>query len=346
MEYRILGRSGVTVSGFCLGGMMFGSMGNPDVDECVRMIHRALDAGINFIDTADIYSEGVSEEIVGRALRDRRDDVVVATKVHFPMGSEPNRRGNSRLWIMRAVEDSLRRLGTDHIDLYQLHRDDEQTDIEETLGTLDDLVRQGKIRYAGTSTFPSWMLMRAAWVSDRRNLIRFTSEQPPYSIFVRHAERDVFPVCERLGMGVLVWSPLAGGWLTGKYRRDQEVPAGSRAERARSWAPRIARRFDMSRPANQRKLELVDALQVVADKAGVPMAHMAVAFTLAHPAVTATIIGPRTPEQLEDLLAAAEVRLDDATLDAIDEVVAPGAWVEDADRGWVEPWMTAPARRR
>lgn len=346
MEYRVLGRTGVKVSSYCLGAMMFGEMGNRDHDECIRMIHTAIDAGVNFIDTADVYSGGESEEIVGKALGGRRDDVVLATKVHFEMGKGPNERGNSRLWIMREVEASLRRLGTDHIDLYQLHRPDPETDIEETLGALDDLVRQGKIRYAGSSTFPGWQLVEAHWVSEKRGLVRLVCEQPPYSIFVRAAEREVFPVTQRYGMGTIVWSPLAGGWLAGKYRRDSEVPDDSRAVRARNWSERIARRFDMSRPANQRKLELVEDLAALADDAGVTLAHMAIAFTLAHPAVTATIIGPRTPEQLQDLLTAADVRLDAATLDAIDELMPPGTYLEEYDRGWHEPWLSPAALRR
>jgi aryl-alcohol dehydrogenase-like predicted oxidoreductase len=345
MEYRILGRTGVKVSAYCLGTMMFGPWGNDDEADCIRMTHRALDAGINFLDTADIYSKGRSEEIVGKAIKSRRDEVVLATKVHLPMSNRPNEQGNSRLWILREVENSLRRLGTDHIDLYQLHRPDPDTDIADTLEALDDLVRAGKVRYVGTSTFPGWMIGEADCVSRARNLVRFACEQPPYSIYARHAEREVFPVTQRLNMGVIVWSPLAGGWLAGRYRSGQDVPADSRATRATAWAERIARRFDMSRPANQRKLELVDELEPIADKAGLSLAHMAIAFTLAHPAVTSTIIGPRTAEQLEDLLDAAETRLDAETLDAIDEVVAPGAWIEDADRGWDEPWLASAARR-
>jgi aryl-alcohol dehydrogenase-like predicted oxidoreductase len=346
MEYRNLGRTGVKVSTHCLGAMMFGPWGNPDHDDCIRIIHAALDGGINFIDTADVYSQGESEEIVGKALKGRRDDVVLATKVHGQMGDGPNRSGNSRRWIMHEVENSLRRLGTDHIDLYQLHRDDTETDIQETLEALDDLVHQGKVRYVGTSTFPGWMMMAAHSVSQRLGLVRFACEQPPYSIFVRHVERDIFPVTQRLGMGVIVWSPLAGGWLAGKYRRDQEIPQDSRATRTKNWGGPVAARFDMSRPANQRKLDLVDDLDVIADKAGMSLAHMAIAFTLAHPAVTSSIIGPRTMEQLEDLISAADVRLDEATLDAIDGVVEPGSFIESADRGWQEPWMTPEERRR
>lgn len=346
MEYRPLGRTGVRVSAFCLGAMMFGPRGNPDEEECARMIGRALDAGINFIDTADVYSNGVSEEIVGRAVRRRRDQVVLATKVHFRMGDGPNDRGNSRLWIMRAVEGSLRRLGTEHIDLYQLHRPDLETDLEESLEALSDLTRQGKVRYAGTSAFPAWMLVEAHWVSERRSLSKLASEQSPYSIFSREIERDLLPVAERYGMGVMVYSPLAGGWLTGKYRRDREPPADSRMFRSREWRGRFAERFDLSRERVQRKLDLVEELRGVADAAGMPVAHLALAFTLAHPAVTSAIIGPRTPEQLEELLERADLRLDDEALDAIDRLVPPGSLVDPADRAWNPPWLEPGARRR
>ncbi len=325
---------------------MFGSWGNTDTDECVRIIHAALDGGVNFIDTADVYSAGESEEIVGRALKGKRDEVVLATKVHGPMGRSINERGNSRLWIMREVENSLRRLGTDHIDLYQIHRPDPRIEIEETLGALDDLVHQGKVRYVGSSTFPSWQLVEAHWTSERRNLVRFVCEQPPYSLFVRHVEEELFPVTQRYGMGVIVWSPLAGGWLSGKYRRDVEAPSDSRAVRFAERGSPVAARYDLSLPQNQRKLDLVDELTVIADKAGVSLVHLAMAFTLAHPAVTSAIIGPRTMEQLEDLLAGAEVTLDESTLDALDELLPPGTTLSDADRGWQAPWMKPEARRR
>jgi aryl-alcohol dehydrogenase-like predicted oxidoreductase len=346
MEYRALGRTGAKVSEFCLGAMMFGEWGNTDEDACVRTIHAALDAGINFVDTADVYSDGRSEEIVGTALRGRRDRVVLATKVHGQMSDDPNQRGNSRLWIMREVEESLRRLQTDHVDLYQIHRPDPDAELEETLGALTDLVRQGKVRYLGCSTFPAWQIVESQWASQRRGLERFVCEQPPYSILVRAAELDVLPVAQRYGMGVIVWSPLAGGWLTGKYRRDEAPPADSRAVRFREQGRPVAARYDLSRPGNQRKLDVVEALQRVADQAGMSLTHMAVAFSLAHPAVTSTIIGPRTLDQLEDLLKGADVRLDAATLDAIDEVVPPGTVIESADRGYEPPWMAPAARRR
>src|SRR5712691_8616479 len=259
MEYRTLGGTGVRVSTHCLGAMMFGALGNTDVDECAAIIHRALDGGINFVDTADVYSEGQSEEIVGRALKERRDEVVLATKVHAEMGRGQNERGNSRVWIMREVENSLRRLGTDHVDLYQIHRPEGETDVEETLGALTDLQRQGKIRYFGSSTFPGWQMVEAQWIAEQRGLSRFRTEQPPYSILVRGIEHDVLPVAERYGMGVLVWSPLCRGWLTGRYRRDgfDESPE-ARATRTKTRGGPIALQFDLSRAENQRKLDLVE----------------------------------------------------------------------------------------
>jgi aryl-alcohol dehydrogenase-like predicted oxidoreductase len=290
--------------------MMFGPWGNTDQAECVRMIHQALDAGVNFVDTADVYGEGRSEEIVGQALEGRRDDVFLATKVHGRMGTGINDEGNSRLWIMQEVENSLRRLRTDHIDLYQIHRPEPNTDIDETLGALTDLVRQGKVRYLGCSTFPAFQIVEAHQASEGRGLERFICEQPPYSIFVRHNELDVLPVARRYGMGVIVWSPLAGGWLAGKYRRGQGVPEDSRAKRYADRGSPIVRRYDPTNPENDRKLDLVDDLTNLADKAGISLTHLAIAFTLAHPSVTSAIIGPRTPAQLEDLLAGADVRLD------------------------------------
>jgi aryl-alcohol dehydrogenase-like predicted oxidoreductase len=336
----------VKVSAYCLGAMMFGEWGNTDEAECVRMIHGAIDAGLNFIDTADVYSGGRSEEIVGQALKGRRDQVVLATKVHGAMGKGPNEEGNSRFWIMHEVENSLRRLQTDHIDLYQIHRPDPDTDVEETLSALTDLVRQGKVRYLGSSTFPAWQIVESQWASDRRGLQRFVCEQPPYSIFVREFELDVLPVCQRYGMGVIVWSPLAGGWLTGKYRRGEDPPKDSRAVRYAEQGRPVASRYDLSRPGNQHKLDLVEELALVAEKAGISLTHMAIGFTMAHPAVTSAIIGPRTPEQMEDLIAGADVRLDDETLDAIDEIVPPGTIAESSDRGWEAPWMEREARRR
>jgi aryl-alcohol dehydrogenase-like predicted oxidoreductase len=339
MEYRTMGRTGLKVSPFCLGAMMFGAWGNTDEDESVRIIHRALDAGINFVDTADVYSAGQSEEIVGKALAGRRDDVVLATKCHAAMGEDPNRQGNSRRWIIRACENSLRRLGTDWIDVYQIHRPDPFTDIDETLGALTDLVRAGKVRYLGSSTFPAHAIVDAQWVAERRARERFVCEQPPYSILVRGIEADVLPVCQQQGMGVIPWSPLAGGWLSGKYRKDQETPTSGRAGR-------MPLRYDPSMPENQRKLEAVEQLAVLADDAGLSLVHLALAFVLEHPAVTSAIIGPRTMEHLEDQLVAADLKLDRGILDAIDGIVAPGTTLNRADAGWQPPWLAPQWRRR
>jgi aryl-alcohol dehydrogenase-like predicted oxidoreductase len=340
MELRALGSTGVRVSPLCLGAMMFGDWGNKDHDKCIRIIHRALDAGINFIDTADVYSRGESETIVGKALAGgRRDNVVLATKIHGTMGDDPNEFGNSRRWIVREVENSLRRLGTDWIDLYQIHRPEQDTDIDETLGALSDLLRAGKVRYIGSSTFPASQIVEAQWVAQRRGRERFVCEQPPYSMLVRGVENDVLPTCRRYGMGVIPWSPLAGGWLTGRYRLGQDVPDTHRAQR-------IPGRYDMSLPGNQRKLEAADALAQVADEAGISMIDMALAFVIRHPAVTAAIIGPRTIEQLESQLGAADVELSDDVLDRIDEIVPPGVNLNPADAGWSNPALEPGARRR
>ena len=340
MELRTLGRTGVKVSPLCLGAMMFGAWGNPDHDDSIRIIHRALDAGINFIDTADVYARGESEEIVAKALAGgRRDGVVLATKVHGTMGDDPNEAGNSRRWIVRAVENSLRRLGTDWIDLYQIHRPERGTDIDETLGALTDLVRAGKIRYLGSSTFPPSQIVEAQWTAERRGRERFVCEQPPYSILVRGVEAEVLPVCQEYGMGVIPWSPLAGGWLSGRWRKGVDAPESTRAQR-------IPERFDMSRPDNQRKLDAADALAQLAEDAGMPLVHMALAFVMQHPAVTAPIIGPRTMEQLESHLGAADVTLDAATLDRIDEIVPPGTNFNPVDAGWTPPAIADPALRR
>jgi aryl-alcohol dehydrogenase-like predicted oxidoreductase len=320
--------------------MMFGAWGNPDHDDSIRIIHRALDEGINFIDTADVYSRGESEKIVGKALSGgRRDHVVLATKFHGAMGDDPNERGNSRRWIMRAVEDSLRRLDTDYIDLYQVHRPEEQTDVEETLSALTDLIRAGKVRYAGSSTFPASQIVEAQWAAQAAGLERFKCEQPPYSILVRGIEADVLPAIERHGMGAIVWSPLAGGWLSGRYRKGADVPASTRADR-------LPQRFDLSLPGNQRKLEAADALAALADEAGIPLVQLAIAWAINHPAVTSAIIGPRTMEHFESQLPAWEIELDDALLDRIDEIVPPGVNLNPADSGYENPALEPAARRR
>ena len=334
------------VSSLCLGAMMFGVWGEPDHDVSIKIINRALDAGINFIDTADVYSQGESEEIVGKALAGgRRDDVILATKVHAQMGvqlgeqGDTNKRGNSRRWITREVENSLRRLQTDWIDLYQVHRPDPATDVEETLGALTDLQRQGKIRVFGSSTYPAHEIVEAQWVAERRGLGRFVTEQPPYSILVRGIEADVLPTAEKYGMGVIPWSPLAGGWLTGRYRKGQEVPASHRAQR-------LPGRYDLSNPGNRAKLDAAEELALVAQDAGLSLVHLALAFTLAHPAVTAPIIGPRTMEQLESQLGAVDITLSDDVLDRIDKIVPPGGTLNRDDSGYQPPALREPSLRR
>jgi aryl-alcohol dehydrogenase-like predicted oxidoreductase len=340
MELRALGTTGVKVSPLCLGAMMFGAWGETDHDESIRIIHRALDAGVNFVDTADVYSRGESEEIVGKALAGgRRDDVVLATKVHGTMGDDPNEFGNSRRWIVREVENSLRRLKTDWIDLYQIHRPEDDTDIDETLGALSDLVHAGKIRYIGSSTFPASQIVEAQWVARERNRERFVCEQPPYSLLTRGIEQDVLPTCLRHGIGTIVWSPLAGGWLSGKFRTAED-PGKSRR------TVLVPDRYDMSIPGNQRKLEAANALAEVAEQAGLTLIELALAFVIRHPAVTAAIIGPRTMEHLESQLTAANVELSDDVLDAVDAIVPPGVNVNPADTGYQNPALQPAALRR
>ncbi len=327
--------------------MMFGAWGEPEHDKSIAIIHAALDAGINFIDTADVYSQGESEVIVGKALAGgRRGDVIIATKFHGQMGvplgapgGDPNMQGNSRRWIVREVENSLRRLDTDWIDLYQVHRPDADTDIEETLSALTDLQRQGKIRAFGSSTFPAHQMVQAQWVSERRNLGRFVTEQPPYSLLVRGIEADVLPVAQDYGMGVLPWSPLAGGWLSGGYRKDKDLPESKRGNR-------MPGRFDMSNPDVQRKLDAADALGKLADDAGLSLIHVALAFVMQHPGVTAPIIGPRTMAHLQSQIGAAEVTLSTDILDAIDEIVPPGVTISFSDGGYQPPSLSDPFLRR
>ncbi len=339
MEYRPLGRTGVRVSQLCLGTMMFGAWGNPDHDDSIRIIHAALDAGVNFVDTADMYSAGESEEIVGKALAGgRRDDVILATKFWGPMGEGPNQGGASRRWVIEEVEHSLRRLGTDWIDLYQLHRPVPGTDIDETLGALTDLVQQGKLRYIGSSSFSASEIVEAQWAARDRQLQRFRTEQPPYSMLVRGIEVDVLPTAARHGMGVLTYSPLSGGWLSGRWSADATPTSPARQ--------RLVARYDMSLPENQRKLEAVEQLAKVADDAGLSLIELAIAFVVNHPAVTSAIIGPRTMEQLESQLPAADAVLDDALLDRIDAVVHPGVNVNFADTSYGEQVLTPAFQRR
>ena len=331
MQYRTLGRTGIKVSPYALGTLMFAtSVGNPDPDDSARIIHKALDAGINFVDTADAY--GDSEEIVGKALRGRRDDVVLTTKVSRPMGTDPNQQGGSRRWITTAVENSLRRLQTDWIDLYQIHRPDPSTDIEETLSVLTDLIRSGKVRAIGTSGLPASDMVEAQWVAERRGLARFRTEQPPYSILNRGIEREVLPVAQRYGMGTLVWGPLGQGLLTGRVRKGQQNDL-------------VRARF-VTHVSDERRIDVVEQLITVADKAGMPLTHLATAFAIAHPGVTSAIIGPRTMDHLDDLLAGAGVRLDDDILDQLDEIVPPGTDVGVLDQAYRPPAIEDASLRR
>jgi aryl-alcohol dehydrogenase-like predicted oxidoreductase len=345
MDYRPLGRTGVSVSQLCLGAMMFGAFGNSDHDDAVRIIHKALDAGINFIDTADGYSAGESEEILGKALAGgRREGVVLAVKFGVPFDTDPNHRGASRRWITEAVESSLRRLGTDWIDLYQVGVPDPNTDIDETLGALSDLVRAGKIRSFGASKVPASQIVEAQWTAERRGHGRFRTEQPPYSMLTRAIEYDVLPTCLRHGIGVLSYSPLAGGWLSGKYRKDQEVSGPGSAARAQ----RFPGAYDATNPANAAKLDAADALGALADEAGITLVQLATAFATRHPAVTSTIIGPRTMEHLDGYLAADGIELSSDVLDRIDEIVPPGVTINVADNMWNfgTTALTAASRRR
>ncbi|MBB3930942.1 aryl-alcohol dehydrogenase (NADP+) [Kaistia hirudinis] len=335
MNYRTLGKTGIKVSPYALGAMMFGGIANADHDDCIRIIHKALDFGINFIDTADRYSAGESEEIVGKALKGRRDSIVLATKFSGPMGEDPNRQGASRRWIVQAVEDSLRRLQTDHIDLYQIHRPMPDTDIEETLSTLTDLMRAGKVRAIGSSTFPVSEIVEAQWVAERRGLARFRTEQPPYSILDRGIEGDMLPTCQRYGMGVVVWSPLSKGMLTGRYRKGQPLPEGG--TRARVFSRQMS---------DERSLDAVEQLIPLAAEAGMSLTYMAMAFVMAHPGVTSALLGPRTMAHLDDLLAGAETRLTDDLMDRIDQIVPPGTDVGLNEAAYRPPAVTQPGLRR
>ncbi|HEY0452007.1 aldo/keto reductase [Actinophytocola sp.] len=336
MKRRTLGGTGISVSDHALGTMMFGAMGNTDHDESVRMIHTALDAGINLVDTADVYSSGESEEIVGKALEGRRDDVVLATKFSLPMGPDANQRGGSRRWIVRAIEASLRRLRTDHVDLYQMHRADPATDIEETLSALDDLIRAGKVLAIGSSVNPAELVVEAQWAAERRGYHRFRTEQPPYGILTRGIEAAVLPTAQRYGMGVLTFGPLNSGWLSGRgdpTKGRRNTPAG-------------ARMFDLSKPGVRAKVDAVEALSKLAAEAGLPLTHLATAFVRAHPAVTSVIIGPRRPEQLDDLLAGADVELSADILDRIDEIVPPGTDLNPDDIYYTTPALADKSLRR
>ena len=339
IESRRLGRSGVLVSPLTLGTMNFGEGANTGTDDSIRIIQAAVDAGITVIDTADAYTQGASEIVVGKALRGRRDDVVLATKFHNQMGEDPSHQGNSRRWIVRAVEDSLRRLQTDHIDLYQAHRPDPHTDLAETLGALDDLVHQGKIRYYGTSVFGAPTLVQAQWLARQLGVTPPLTEQLPYSLLIRSAERDSLAVARQYGLGVLTYGPLAAGWLSGGYRLDGTQPASRRAQL-------IPGRFDVTLERNRRKLEAADALADLAEEHGLRLIDLAVAFALQHPAVSSVIVGPRTREHLDSYLRAAETELDEEVLNRIDEIVAPGTHFIERDTGTYLPALSPAARRR
>ncbi|WP_196605677.1 aldo/keto reductase [Pectinatus haikarae] len=338
MEYRFFGRTGIKVSSFCLGTGALGNWGNKNEEECIRIVNEAIANGINFIDTADVYSGGETEKILGKALKGQRTEVILGTKGGLPMGNGQNQKGSSKIWIRRAVEGSLRRLQTDYVDLYQLHVPDPYTDIEETLEVLTDLVKEGKIRYIGTSSFQAWQIVEAQWVSERRNLVRFVSEQPPYSIINRSVELDVLAAADKYGLGVLVWSPLSGGLLTGKYIMGQQASADSRAVRIKG-SP-LADRVNPERQENRVKFEVINQLKEIADQVGMTLAHMAMAFTQEHPSVTASIIGPRTPAQLHEILKGSNIRLNFDILDKIDSIVAPGKTLDDLERGWAPEWLS------
>ncbi|MGE0881124.1 MAG: aldo/keto reductase [Acidimicrobiia bacterium] len=345
MRYRQLGDTGVQVSVLALGAMMFGQAkggrgGNPDRAECIAMVHRAIDAGVNLIDTADVYSGFESEQIVGEAIKGHRDEVILATKFGQPAGAR-NTGGASRHWIVRAVENSLRRLDTDYIDLYQQHIPDYNVAPEETLSALDDLVRSGKVRMIGSSNFPAEMIVEYRHVADRMGTNRMYCEQLPYNVFVRHVEPNVLPTCLRYGLGVIVWSPLNMGWLAGRYRRDAGVPQDSRVARG---APGVS--YDESNAVTNRKLDLVEALTAVAAEAGLSLNHLAHAWVLEHPAITSAIIGPRTPEQLEGSIGAGDAVLSSDVLDRIDQLCPPGEDIDPSDTKPFNAHMRRAARRR
>ncbi|OIJ64260.1 aldo/keto reductase [Streptomyces mangrovisoli] len=338
MQYRILGRTGVRVSSLALGAMNFGRIGRTTQDEATALVDAALEGGINLIDTADMYGEGESEEMVGKAVAGRRDDIVLATKATMPMGEERNHRGSSRRWLVTALDDSLRRLGVDHVDLYQIHRWDPDTGDEETLSALTDLQRAGKIRYFGSSTFPAHCIVQAQWAAREHHLSRYVTEQPSYSILQRGIEAHVLPVTQEYGLGVLAWSPLASGWLSGAVRADRAITTHR--------STFLSDRFDLGVPANRARLDAVEQLAVVADESGLTLIQLALGFVTAHPAVTAALIGPRTPDHLRAQLAAADTVLPADVLDAIDEIVAPGTDLAPHEKFDTPPALLDPALRR
>jgi aryl-alcohol dehydrogenase-like predicted oxidoreductase len=338
MQYRTLGRTGVQVSTLVLGAMNFGALGRTTQDEATALVDTALEAGINLIDTADAYSAGESEEMVGKAIAGRRDDVVLATKAFLPMGEERNHRGSSRRWLVAELDASLRRLGVDHVDLYQVHRWDPTTSDEETLAALTDLQRAGKIRYFGSSTFPAYRIVAAQWAAREHHLSRYVTEQPGYSILQRAIETHVLPVTQEHGMGVLVWSPLASGWLSGAIRAGREITT--------SRSTLMPARFDPAVADNQAKMAAVEQLATVAEQAGLTMIQLALGFVTAHPAVNSAIIGPRTPEHLTSQLAAADTVLSADVLDAIDAIVPPGVDLAPEEKVDTPPSLLDPTLRR
>ncbi|MEV6039737.1 aldo/keto reductase [Nonomuraea sp. NPDC052116] len=338
MQYRTLGRTGVQVSSLVLGAMNFGRIGRTTQDDATAIVDAALEAGINLIDTADMYSDGESEEMVGKAIAGRRDDIVLATKAGLPMGEERNRQGGSRRWLVTELDNSLRRLGVDHVDLYQIHRWDPTAGDEETLSALTDLQRAGKIRYFGSSTFPAHRVVQAQWAAREHHLSRYVTEQPSYSILQRGIESHVLPVTEQYGLGVLVWSPLASGWLSGAIRQGREIATNRSAF--------MPRRFDTAIPSNRARLDAVERLAKVADAAGLTMIQLALGFVTAHPAVTSAIIGPRTLDHLRSHLAAADTVLSADVLDAIDTIVAPGVDLAPDEKYDTPPSLLDPSLRR
>jgi aryl-alcohol dehydrogenase-like predicted oxidoreductase len=338
VEYEVLGATGIVVSRICLGTMLLGKWGILDRGDAVQMVHSALDAGVNFFDVADVYSGGQSEEILGEAIAGRRDEVVISTKYFGPMSDSPLDQGASRRWIMRAVEGSLRRLGTDYVDIYLQHRHDPSTALDETLGALSDLIHQGKVRVIGSSTFPADLLVEALWISERRGRERFMCEEPPYSILTRGVESDVLPLCQKYGMGVIPWGPLGGGFLTGAIRRGAKLPFVGNF--------RDPRKYDLTHPDNQRKLDVVESLTALASESQLALSHLALAFVLEHPAVTSAIVGPARLEELMAILPGVSARLDEATLDRIDELVPPGVNLNRLDPQYINPGLEPAARRR
>ncbi|MEU1048875.1 aryl-alcohol dehydrogenase-like predicted oxidoreductase [Streptomyces ambofaciens] len=338
MQYRTLGRTGVQVSSLALGAMNFGSIGRTTQEEATALVDAALEAGINLIDTADMYGGGESEEMVGKAIAGRRDDIVLATKARMPMSDEPNHQGASRRWLVTELDNSLRRLGVDHVDLYQIHRWDPETSDEETLSALTDLQRAGKIRYFGSSTYPAYRIVEAQWAAREHRLGRYVTEQPSYSVLQRGIESHVLPVTEQYGLGVLVWSPLASGWLSGAVRAGREITTHRSAF--------LPERFDTARPANRARLDAVEKLAAVADEAGLTLIQLALGFVTAHPAVTAALVGPRTLDHLHSQLAAADTVLSDDVLDAIDAIVPPGTDLAAEEKLDATPALLDPALRR